>query len=219
MTELGAYILYTRMSRVLTTILVVSRSTRPFLSLVEKKWISFQLLTALRDARMRKVAHGDIKSENILVTSWNWVYVSDFASSFKPVYLPLNDPSDFAFYYDTAGRRTCYLAPERFYTAEANPEISARKAQLAGDASGDSRRDGKVTEAMDVFSAGCVLAELFAEGKPLFSLAQLFKYRARELSVEPQLSSIEDVGMRVRPFARAFSSLYSAISHFLGRRI
>ena len=91
-------------------------STRPFLSPIEKKWIAFQLLTALRDARARKVAHGDIKSENILVTSWNWLYLSDFAPH-KPTFLPLDDPSDFSFYFDTAGRRTCYLAPERFYAA------------------------------------------------------------------------------------------------------
>ncbi|KAG6806518.1 Serine/threonine-protein kinase, partial [Tephrocybe sp. NHM501043] len=91
-------------------------STRPFLSIIEKRWIAFQLLNALRDTRNRKISHGDIKSENILVTSWNWVYLSDFAS-YKPTYLPLDDPSDFSFYFDTSGRRTCYIAPERFYTA------------------------------------------------------------------------------------------------------
>jgi phosphoinositide-3-kinase regulatory subunit 4 len=65
-------------------------STRPFLSIVEKRWIAFQLLNGLRDARNRKIFHGDIKSENILVTSWNWIYLTDFAS-YKPSYLPLND--------------------------------------------------------------------------------------------------------------------------------
>jgi phosphoinositide-3-kinase, regulatory subunit 4 len=158
-------------------------STRPFLSLIEKKWISFQLLNALRDARNRKISHGDIKSSNILVTSWNWVYVSDFAS-FKPTYLPLDDPSDFSFFFDTSGRRICYIAPERFYTAAQNPEISAKKTKLA-------------SEAMDCFSVGCVIAELFLEGAPLFSLSQLFKYREGEFVVEGSLSSIEDVGVRV----------------------
>jgi len=47
-------------------------STRPFLSTIEKKWIAFQLLNALRDARAHKIAHGDVKSENILVTSFRW---------------------------------------------------------------------------------------------------------------------------------------------------
>lgn len=169
-------------------------STRPFLSMIEKRWIAFQLLTALRDARNHKISHGDIKSENILVTSWNWVYLTDFAP-YKPTYLPLDDPSDFSFYFDTSGRRTCYIAPERFYTAANNPEISARKSKLSM-AGNEGKRDGKVTEAMDCFSAGCVIAELFLEGAPLFTLSQLFKYREGEYSIDHQLNTIDDAGVR-----------------------
>lgn len=172
-----------------------THSTRPFLSIIEKKWIAFQLLNALRDARNRKIPHGDIKSENILVTSWNWVYLSDFAS-YKPTYLPLDDPSDFSFFFDMSGRRTCYIAPERFYTAATNPEISAKKYKLATDET-EGKRDGKVTEAMDCFSAGCVIAELFLEGAPLFTLSQLFKYREGEFNVDSYLSAIDDEGVRV----------------------
>lgn len=51
---------------------------------------------------------------------------------------------------------------------------------------------------MDVFSAGCVIAELFREGAPLFTLSQLFKYREGELNPDGLLTSIEDVGVRVR---------------------
>ncbi|KAF9530534.1 hypothetical protein CPB83DRAFT_905184 [Crepidotus variabilis] len=164
-------------------------STRPFLSTIEKKWIAFQVLTALRDARNRKVSHGDIKSENILVSSWNWVYLTDFAS-YKPTYLPLDDPSDFSFYFDMAGRRSCYIAPERFYTQASNPEISAKKTKIAMEEL-EGKRDGKVTEAMDVFSAGCVIAEMFLEGT-IFTLSQLFKYREGEYKVDAQLALIED---------------------------
>lgn len=57
---------------------------------------------------------GDIKCENVLVTSWNWLYLADFAS-FKPTYIPYDDPSDFSFFYDTGGRRLCYLAPEVWF--------------------------------------------------------------------------------------------------------
>lgn len=177
-----------------------SCSTRPFLSHIEKKWIAFQILIALRDARNRKISHGDIKSENVLVTSWNWVYLSDFAAH-KPTYLPLDDPSDYSYFFDTSGRRTCYLAPERFYTASGNPDISAKKSRVAAaeDAGSAGRRDGKVTEAMDCFGAGCVLAELFLEGAPLFTLSQLFKYREGELNVDGHLGTIEDDGVRVSP--------------------
>ncbi|KAL0574075.1 Serine/threonine-protein kinase [Marasmius crinis-equi] len=169
-------------------------STRPFLSPIEKKWIAFQVLTGLRDARNRKISHGDIKSENILVTSWNWVYLSDFAT-YKPVYLPLDDPSDFSFFFDTSGRRTCYIAPERFYTASSNPEINAKKSKLALEEN-EGKRDGRITEAMDCFSVGCVIAELFLEGAPLFTLSQLFKYREGDFNVDTSLNEIEDVGVR-----------------------
>jgi phosphoinositide-3-kinase regulatory subunit 4 len=168
-------------------------STRPFLSPIEKKWIAFQLLNALRDARSRKVAHGDVKSENILVTSWNWVYLTDFASH-KPTYLPLDDPSDFAFYFDTSGRRSCYVAPERFFASGARPDV----ASTVGN-TGQQSHDASVTEAMDVFSAGCVIAELFREGAPLFTLSQLFKYREGELNPDGLLTSIEDLSVRVSP--------------------
>ncbi|KAI0080417.1 hypothetical protein K474DRAFT_1589825 [Panus rudis PR-1116 ss-1] len=169
-------------------------STRPFLSPIEKKWLAFQLITALRDARNRKVSHGDLKTSNILITSWNWLYLSDFAPH-KPALLPLDDPADFSFFFDTSGRRTCYIAPERFYSTEGNPEL-ARKREKDKDRDGESKREGKVTEAMDCFSAGCVLAELFLEGAPLFTLSQLFKYREGELNVDAQLGAIDDDGVK-----------------------
>lgn len=51
---------------------------------------------------------------------------------------------------------------------------------------------------MDVFAAGCVIAELFMEGTPTFTLSQLFKYRSKELNIETHLSAIEDPNIKVR---------------------
>jgi len=62
-------------------------STRPFLSAVEKKWIIYQLFQAVVQCHGVDVCHGDIKSENVMVTSWTWIMLTDFAS-FKPTYLP-----------------------------------------------------------------------------------------------------------------------------------
>ncbi|KAJ5783237.1 hypothetical protein N7457_005011 [Penicillium paradoxum] len=153
-------------------------STRPFLEHIEKKWIAFQLLCALRDCHSVDIYHGDIKTENVLVTAWNWLYLSDFSSSFKPTFLPEDNPADFSFFFDTSGRRTCYLAPERFCVAGEEP-------------SGNG-----VNWAMDIFSAGCVIAELFLES-PIFNLSQMYKYRKGEYSPEhSQLAKIDDPDIR-----------------------
>ncbi|KAG0139941.1 hypothetical protein CROQUDRAFT_693502 [Cronartium quercuum f. sp. fusiforme G11] len=165
-------------------------STRPFLNIAEKKWIVFQLLTALRDAWKHGVAHGDIKSENIIVTSWNWVFVTDFSTSFKPTYLPEDDPADFSYFFDTSSRRSCYLAPERFFSTDKDT---------------DDLDKARVTQAMDVFSLGCVIGELFLEGNSPFTLSQMFNYKSGEYDIEPCLRSIEDE--RIRNLVRSMIQL------------
>lgn len=110
-------------------------STRPFLTMIEKKFIAFQVLFALRQCHTlgvsiccvannrifdfniifilnNQVCHGDIKLENIMITSWNWVLITDIAS-YKPTYLPDDNPADYSFFFDTSRRRLCYIAPER----------------------------------------------------------------------------------------------------------
>ncbi|KAG8527592.1 uncharacterized protein KY384_007745 [Bacidia gigantensis] len=153
-------------------------STRPFLEEIEKKWLAFQLLCALKESHARDLYHGDIKTENVLVTSWNWLYLTDYSASYKPPSLPEDNPANFSYYFDTSGRRTCYLAPERFLSTP------------------DQDGGGKITWAMDVFSAGCVIAELFTES-PIFSLSQLFKYRNKEYNpTYGYLDKIQDQDVR-----------------------
>lgn len=60
---------------------------RPLFSADEKTWIAFQLLKCLHVSHERGCCHGDIKIDNLLLTSWNWVYLSDYAA-FKPTLLP-----------------------------------------------------------------------------------------------------------------------------------
>ncbi|KAL4563875.1 hypothetical protein LXL04_027923 [Taraxacum kok-saghyz] len=155
-------------------------STRPFLSLVEKKWLAFQLLYAVKQSHDYGVCHGDIKCENVLVTSWNWLYLADFAS-FKPTYIPHDDPSDFSFFFDTGGRRRCYLAPERFYEHGGEIQVS---------------QDAPLRPSMDIFAVGCVIAELFLEGQPLFELSQLLAYRRGQFDPSQHLEKIPDSGIR-----------------------
>ncbi|KAH3745776.1 Serine/threonine-protein kinase ppk19 [Pelomyxa schiedti] len=134
-------------------------STLPFLTIEDKLWITYQLLRGVEQSHKLKICHGDIKCENVMLTSSNWVFLSDPAP-YKPVYLPEDNPADFSFFFDNMGRRTCYIAPERFYKS-GTPPPSGKELELS----------------MDVFSLGCVIAELFLEGTPLFDLSQLLDYR------------------------------------------
>lgn len=169
-----------------------------------------------------QVAHGDLKCENILVTSSLSIYITDFSSSFKPTYLPLDDPADFSYFFDTSGRRTCYVAPERFFengdeikSKESKDKgVGASKKKSTGDGiengngNGDvksetseedpsfGKRSVKVSESMDVFSLGCVIAELWRDGSPIFTLSQLFKYREGLFDLEPSLNEITDLKIR-----------------------
>lgn len=172
-TEKGVYL----MRQYLYSSLYDRINTRPFLEDIEKRWIVFQLLCGLRDCHEKGLHHGDIKAENVLVTTWNWAYLSDFAH-FKPTYLPEDNPADFSYFFDSSGRRSCYLAPERFH-------------------SGSRTAQDKITDAMDIFSLGCVIAELFLEGTALFNLSTLFKYKKGQFDPSlTHLSKIEDPEIR-----------------------
>ena len=88
-------------------------NSRPFLAPVEKLWLIYQLLRAVEQAHAAGVRHGDIKAENVMVTSWLWLFLTDFAT-FKPTFLPEDHPADFYYFFEAGTRRRCYIAPERF---------------------------------------------------------------------------------------------------------
>ncbi|GAM27383.1 hypothetical protein SAMD00019534_105580 [Acytostelium subglobosum LB1] len=150
-------------------------STRPFLSLIEKKFIAYQLLQSLNQAFFKGVCHGDIKCENVMVTTTNWIYLADFAC-YKPTHIPEDNPADFSFYFDTSGRRTCYIAPERFYESNKGPPV-----------------ESELTNKMDIFSVGCVIAELFLEGHPIFDFSQMLSYRRGDYNPELIIRRIPDI--------------------------
>ncbi|GFR49897.1 hypothetical protein Agub_g12002, partial [Astrephomene gubernaculifera] len=145
-------------------------STRPFMSKLEKRWVAYQLLVGAAQVHGRGVVHGDIKSENVLLTSWGWACLADFASGLKPVALPADNPAEYSFFFDTGGRRRAYIAPERFYTP---------------GSPGEARAAAALSPQMDIFSLGCVIAEVFCDGKALFDLSALLSYRRGDAAADP----------------------------------
>ena len=181
--------------------------TRPRLQQTEKIWIVYLLLKALDETHSRGVCHGDIKLENVMLTSWNWVYLTDFAS-YKSIFIPDNAPSEFSYFFDTTGTRNCYLAPERFKNTEEMEEIKKNKQENANYY--------KLTPAMDIFSLGCLIAELFSDG-PLFTLGDLISYKKGEFDADSKINqSISQSSVRrmvrtmisINPEKRGSASFY-----------
>ncbi|XP_059055850.1 phosphoinositide 3-kinase regulatory subunit 4 [Achroia grisella] len=155
-------------------------STRPFLTVLEKKWITFQVLYALHRMHKLGICHGDIKLENIMVTSWLWVLLTDIAS-FKPTFLPDDNPADFSYFFDTSRRRLCYVAPERFVRAPDPNNRPAGDDRTGGLLLSESPcKVGELVPSMDIFSAGCALLELWNDGTPALDLPGLLAYRSGE---------------------------------------
>lgn len=141
-------------------------STRPFLNHLEKCWLIFQLFKCLEICHEHDIFHGDIKPENIMCTTSNWLVLTDF-SPYKPTVVPDDDPTNFQYFFDCMSKHKCYLAPERFYKKDiklknSDPQTVSnrnRSKTKIGYSDGDISHL-QVTAAMDVFSLGCVMAEV-----------------------------------------------------------
>ncbi|CUM64298.1 uncharacterized protein PRCAT00001896001 [Priceomyces carsonii] len=161
-------------------------SLRPFLEPIEKLFFVFQMLKIIESIHTHlHIHHGDLKLENFLVTSWNWLMLTDFAAYTKPTYIPEDNPNQFYFYFDTSDRRACYLAPERFY----NSKKHTHPKQNINDNGAFSGKD-QLTDSMDLFSLGCIIVELYSDGEPTFTLSQAFRYMKEQY--KPDLSGIEN---------------------------
>ena len=178
-------------------------ATRPFLTKMEKYWLIYQLLRAIELVHKEKLYHGDIKPENVMVTSWNMLVVTDFAT-FKPITLPEDDPTDFQYYFESSGRRRCYVAPERFVKRTRDTAVPSSETAGQGDLrlienesatkkwgpggiednmsrltlGGVDLESSSALQAMDVFALGCTIAEILLDGVPLIDLPGILRYRA-----------------------------------------
>ena len=144
----------------------------PYLSYIEKVWITFQLLVALNNINSLNLVHGDLKPENILCTSNLSIFISDFAT-YKPAYI-LQD--NYIYYFgsnDSADMRGCYIAPERLIEK-------------------DEIKDDIKNIKMDIFSLGVIIAELFLENN-LFNFTSLLNYKKGN----KEIINIDDILIKI----------------------
>jgi phosphoinositide-3-kinase regulatory subunit 4 len=187
--------------------------SRPFLTCIEKYWITYQLLNAIQSLHDAGIPHGHITTENVLLTSWNWVLIADVGCQhLKPVTLPDDDPGMWIHWFEGRGggnsgesekdsrmeqhnihhgEKKCCLAPERFYSPKSGDE--------------NALLSSKLTPQMDTFSLGCVLIELFLNGERALDLGDLMEYRrlpmessgaSLPVSLKQKLDKIESSKMR-----------------------
>lgn len=164
-------------------------NTRPFLVDIEKKWITYQLLKYLQKNALNGFAHGDLKCENIMVTSWNWVYVTDHAYPYKPVFLPQENNGTFSYYFDISQKRVCCLAPERFLPEDIYNKMEPHMLNHEDETKSN-------LHLMDVFAMGCVISELWTEGISLFDYPELLSYREGKFNPQNKIDKIGDVNIR-----------------------
>ena len=132
----------------------------PYLTEIEKIWITFQLLQSMKNLKSLDIIHGDLNPENILLTSNLSVYISDIAS-FKPAFINIDDFASYNYYFgsnDNTSLKGFYLAPERIVEK------------------GNNTNSNEKTFAMDVFSLGVIIAELFIE-KNIFTFPTMVNYK------------------------------------------
>jgi len=115
------------------------------------------------------MVHGDIKPDNILTTSYNWLFIADQVP-YKPSHIREDDLKTYnLFFGELNNNQKCYIAPERFVYFQ--PDLEHRL----------------MDPSMDIFSAGCVIAEILMDGQPLFDLAKLQNYRKGLYDPRPEL--------------------------------
>ena len=105
------------------------------------------------------------------MTSYDWLYLADL-HPYKPVVVMDDNLKRYNKYFGYLDNNIrCYLAPERWLTSPQTLENSNVTMQPS----------------MDIFSAGCVIAEILSDGEPLFDLPKLQNYRRGGLDLREEL--------------------------------
>ena len=131
--------------------------------------------------------HGNLSSSNVLLTSDSVAYLTDFAP-YKPLYLNESKLEEVKLFHPNVLDK-CYLAPEKLDSEKAStfayPDYSKINAE-----------DLQRAQSMDVFSIGCILAEIFADLSALFRYETMLSYKTGDKSQTDKLQSIENEHLR-----------------------
>ena len=155
--------------------------TLPYLTKIEKIWIIFQFFYGIYQLHLSNIYHGDLKIENILLTSNHSVFITDI-SPFKPAYIKLNDIGSYTCYFENSfdnNFKSCYLSPERI--VDINEFKSINEYELKPE--------------MDVFSAGIIFAELLLD-ENLLDFTKIVSYKKNNEIMEQILNRIQDLKIR-----------------------
>ena len=155
--------------------------TLPYLSKIEKIWIMFQFFYGIYQLHTAEIYHGDLKIENILLSSNNSVFISDI-SPFKPAYIQIDDLGNYTYYFGVNSNdnfKSCYLAPERIVDKNEFKE----------------KNEFELKPSMDVFSAGIIFAEFILE-ENLLDFSKIINYKKDLNIMEQILEKIKDENIR-----------------------
>lgn len=164
----------------------------PTLNHVEKTWIVFQLITAVYNLHANGFYHGALTSNNVLLTTWLHVFLADFAW-FAPNYIYEDLLDDISFYYPSSLRR-CNLAPEKLISRSSKESASVQRTHE--NIKEISEETLIQLKKMDIFSLGCIIAEIMLDGAYLFTYEQLLAYKKGKHTVDKLLDRIRDENIR-----------------------
>ena len=150
----------------------------PYLTKIEKLWLIYQLLFSLNELHSNEIVHGDLKMENVLLTSYNSLFLTDI-SPYKPAHLEIDNIILYTYFFGSVNK-SCYLSPERVLNKDEYNEIK------------NSEDYNKLTSSMDIFSAGIIICELLTEIQPFFLLNELWEFKYRKIDINDKLSNIND---------------------------